>query len=447
MVPGMPELPPPTGPADAGLLERLLAGSSDLVLVVDAGGVLTYVSGAAQRMLGRDPQFWTGRSAFDLVHPDDVGLAAEAMVTSAEGEAGTKAPLALRVLHADGTWRHVEIVANNLVDDPVVRGLLINARDLGERRQAVRDQAVRDRRFEEVFDRAPIGMALVGVDGRFVRVNTALARMAGRAPHELLSANMVDLVVPADRPRLIERARRTLAGERPDPIELRTARPDGRITWMRVSSTLVRDEDGTPTHGIAHVEDVTEQRLLREELEHRARHDVLTEALNRDGFAQHARRVLHGEGTAGLVVVDLDGFKRVNDRLGHAAGDELLVAVTARLRASVKASDAVARFGGDEFVLLLADVAPDELANVAERVRAALAEPFTLALGSAVVTGSVGTALVAAGEPLDAALARADAAAYRSKRGGGNAASAALEAQPASLRQGGRPDPTAVPRR
>lgn len=401
-------------------LAELLDRSPDLLFLLDGEGRFRYVSDAARHLLGQEPSEWIGRSGFEILHPDDVGLAAESLVTSAESGPGVKRPLVLRARHRDGSWRDLEIVANHLADGTGGVSLLVSARDLTSRDEA-RTAAENDqRRFEQVFEQAPIGMALVALDGRLTRVNAALARMAGRPPHALLRMSVLDLVVPGDRDRLIQRARRALAGEVPGPTELRTARPDGRLTWVRVSSTIVRDDHGTPLHGIAHLEDVTEQRLLREELEHRARHDVLTDALNRDGFAVHARRAVADGVPVGVVAVDLDGFKRVNDDLGHAAGDELLVAVTARLRGTVKSTDAVARFGGDEFVLLLTDVDPARLAEVAERVRQALGQPFALRNGTATVTGSIGTSMLGPGEQVEAAMARADAAAYRAKRRGGD---------------------------
>jgi PAS domain S-box-containing protein len=179
------------------LVDAILRNSSDLVIVVDGDGTLVFASEASRRILGREPEHWVGRSVFDLLHPDDIGLAAEAMVTSIEGEAGVKEPLVLRVSDADGRWRSVEIVANNLSEDPRIGGLVISVRDLTERLQA-REASDRDRRrFEQVFERAPIGMALVSNHGQFLRVNAALCSILGRSAAELQRCDIFELIHPA----------------------------------------------------------------------------------------------------------------------------------------------------------------------------------------------------------------------------------------------------------
>ncbi len=115
------------------MFDAVLANSSDLVVVVDPVGRLSFVSAAARRILGRDPQAWIGRDVFDLLHPDDLGYAAEALGGSVESGPGVKDPIVVRVRHADGSWREVEIVANNLIDVEHVGGLVVTARDITER--------------------------------------------------------------------------------------------------------------------------------------------------------------------------------------------------------------------------------------------------------------------------------------------------------------------------
>ena len=118
------------------MLDAVLSNSSDLVVVVDPAGTLSFVSQAADRILGHDPQYWLGRDVFELLHPDDIGRAAEALAGSVGTGPGVKAPMELRVLHADGTWREVEIIANNLIDVEHVGGLVITARDISDRLRA-----------------------------------------------------------------------------------------------------------------------------------------------------------------------------------------------------------------------------------------------------------------------------------------------------------------------
>jgi diguanylate cyclase (GGDEF)-like protein/PAS domain S-box-containing protein len=402
------------------LVDAVLRNSSDLVIVVDGDGTLVFASEASKRILGREPEHWIGRSVFDLLHPDDIGLAAEAMVTSVEGEAGVKEPLVLRVSDAEGRWRSVEIVANNLSEDPRIGGLVISVRDLTERLQA-RAASDRDRRrFEQVFERAPIGMALLSNDGEFLRVNAALCRILGRAPHELLRSVLFDFIHPADRRRGEQHALDVLLGRTSEAIEARFLRPDGELAWARVSATVVR-EDGRPVHSIAHIEDVTEQRVLRDQLEAAATHDPLTGALNRNGLRRLFELDLASRGAGALVSIDLDRFKEVNDRLGHAAGDELLELVSLRIRMAIRADDALARLGGDEFIVIVSgQPAPDQVEALAERVRVLLAAPFDLEAGTAHISGSIGVKVLPVTPMLSEALAQADSASYLAKSRGGN---------------------------
>ena len=405
------------------MFDAVLANSSDLVVVVDPVGRLSFVSAAARRILGRDPQAWIGRDVFDLLHPDDLGYAAEALGGSVESGPGVKDPIVVRVRHADGSWREVEIVANNLMDVEHVGGLVVTARDITERvaAEAVATEA-RDR-FERAFDGAPIGMALTSIDGTLVRVNAAMSEIVGRPPHTLTGRSLFGFVLDEDREHMIERATQLLDDDEAlRGVELRFVRSDGEVAWARASATMLRDDAGAALHAIVHLEDVTEQRLLRERLEHAATHDPLTGLLNRAGFSSRFAAAFAAAGGAGSVLlVDLDGFKAVNDAHGHAAGDELLRLVAGRLRGGVRAEDLVGRFGGDEFSLYAPELRDAGRAiALGEATREALGAPYELQAGTVRIAASVGVALLDGSVELADALAAADAAAYRAKRSGGD---------------------------
>ena len=146
---------------------------------------------------------------------------------------------------------------------------------------------------------------------------------------------------------------------------------------------MIRNEDGTPQHTIAHIEDVTDQRTLRDQLERAAAHDPLTGLLNRAGFANRFAGIAEtSDGPGALLIIDLDGFKAVNDAHGHAAGDELLELIAQRLVDSVRVTDLVGRLGGDEFAIHQPDVVDAaHVVALGERVRVALAAPFRISAG------------------------------------------------------------------
>ncbi len=405
------------------MLDAVLSNSSDLVVVINELGQLSFISDAVERMLGYRPEYWLGRNVFDLLHPDDVGKAAESMATTVGSGAGVKKALVVRVSHADGSWRQIEIIANNLVDVEHVGGLLITARDISERLEAEALTQQASDRFEQAFDRAPIGMALITNDGHLLRANEALATMVGAELRELTGESVFSLTHPEDREQAIERAVAVLVRDDPDPVELRFLRRNGHTAWARVTSTVIRNDEGSPQHTVAHFEDVTEQRLLHEQLEEAAAHDSLTGLLNRAGFANRfAEATASSPTTSGaLLIIDLDGFKAVNDAHGHAAGDELLQAVAARLVDSVRVTDLVGRLGGDEFAIYQPDARDASMVvALGERVRVALASPFRIEFGWTKVSGSIGVALLDGAVNLATALAAADSASYAAKHSGGD---------------------------
>ncbi len=167
-----------------------------------------------------------------------------------------------------------------------------------------------------------------------------------------------------------------------------------------------------------------EQQQAQDEMEHRALHDVLTGLPHRSLFTDRLEQALermrrHPGLLTAILFIDVDHFKHVNDALGHQAGDELLISVATRLREAVRPADTVARFGGDEFGLLLEEIASERVAiATAERIAASFARPFVLGCGSQFVTASIGIALADGHQPADALLRDADAAMYRSKQRG-----------------------------
>jgi diguanylate cyclase (GGDEF)-like protein/PAS domain S-box-containing protein len=278
------------------------------------------------------------------------------------------------------------------------------------------------------FDDAPVGMALVGLDGRLVRANRALGALVGHLPAALVGTPLAALVHPEDAGASAAPLWALTTGELPAcQAEVRLAGPGGAIRWVALSASLLCDAAGRPACYALHLPDVTERRDREERLRHRANHDALTGLPNRALFAARLERALagareRGDGTGvAVLLLDLDGFKAVNDGLGHEAGDRLLVAVGQRLAACLRAGDVAARFGGDEFALLVERVqgAADAEA-VARRVLSALRAPVPLGGHEAAVAASVGIACGSGGEARAEDLLRAaDAALYRAKAAGG----------------------------
>jgi diguanylate cyclase (GGDEF)-like protein/PAS domain S-box-containing protein len=266
--------------------------------------------------------------------------------------------------------------------------------------------------FRAAFDRAPMGVALVDESGIITRVNEAMAERVGMTPVQLEGRALSDILVadPSDPPwphatsRAVERRFVTADGE------------DGWGLWQH--SRLDRRT------WVTHVLDITARKRAESALSWQANHDSLTGLPNRALFEERLRGAIdrrrsdRGAGHVAVLFVDLDDFKVVNDSLGHEAGDRLLTVVAERLRNVVRPQDVIARFGGDEFTVLLADVADeDEARRVADRLAHALRAPIVLDGERRYVTASIGLSM---GESDDsqALLRDADAAMYRAKESG-----------------------------
>ncbi len=328
----------------------------------------------------------------------------------------------MRMIHADGGFRNIEAMSTNLLHEPAIAGLVVSARDVTDRRQAEAELREAQERFRSAFEHAPIGMALMSLDGRLFRVNRAMVQIVGRGTDDLLRATLRDLTDTNDHEACAEALGRQLSGEVPSAqLEVRFLHHDGHPVWVALSTSIVRDMNDNPLYFVCQLEDVTERRASGEALAHQAIHDPLTGLPNRTLFVDRLERELaRAASTRARVAVlflDLDRFKVVNDSLGHSAGDRLLVAIADRLSGAMRGDDVVARFGGDEFTVLCGNVSSSENAEmIAERLAAAIAKPVALVEGEVFVTASIGIAISdGRSETPETLLRNADAAMYHAK--------------------------------
>jgi diguanylate cyclase (GGDEF)-like protein/PAS domain S-box-containing protein len=272
-------------------------------------------------------------------------------------------------------------------------------------------------------------IAVVDTDGRFVYASPSHGRELAIEPEGLLGNAVVDLVHPSDRPALTKALAQVTnvhglsaadAHQASDSAKVEYRLRSGRGTWVWVESALrVVPEDGTL---VLSSRAIDERRRLEDELRRRATHDPLTGLANRSLTAERLDAALArgAAGHVGLLFCDLDKFKEVNDRLGHESGDDLLIQVADRLRACVRPTDLLARFGGDEFVIVLDAVADlDAVTEIGDRVVCALDAPFLLNGEFVEISVSVGGVLGIRGESRASAMLRdADAAMYAAKNAG-----------------------------
>ena len=280
-----------------------------------------------------------------------------------------------------------------------------------------------DRR--SAFANAPMGIALTTPAGVLVDSNPALCRMVGRTAEDLYGRSVLDLVHDEGVAAAREAHQALLAAPtRPMRHETRLLRADGTDVPVQVTASWVEQtSDGQAAHLVMIVEDITERKALEAQLVHRSLHDPLTGLPNRLLFQDRLRHALERgrrENTPTCVLItDLDGFKAINDELGHPMGDLVLVTFAERLRSVLRASDTAARLGGDEFSIVCENTEPADADVLADRLRASVTEPLPLGGTTVTVALSIGMGSVAGGlEPGDVyerVVREADDAMYADK--------------------------------
>jgi diguanylate cyclase (GGDEF)-like protein/PAS domain S-box-containing protein len=396
----------------------LVQRSSDVAFVLDERGVVSFVSPAIER-LGFSPDDVVGRRAAELVHGEDLALLSDPLARDVLRDGAGKVEWRMR--HVDGSYRWCEWVVTDVRDVPAVAGFVVNVRDVTDRKRAEAERSEAQERFRQGFERSAFGLAVLDLHQMITSANSAFAELLGRPVEHLVGRDPLEFLHPAESESARSGFERLLHGGASFyKREHRMMRADDSVVSVLIDMTLLREPDGTPSYYFVQVRDITDRKRAEAALEHQALHDDLTNLPNRLLLTERLTHSLaRAERTATQVAVlffDLDRFKLVNDGLGHAVGDELLVEVAHRLRASIRATDTVARFGGDEFVVVREDVHDvNEAVDFAERIAAKLGDPVAVSGRELYATASIGIALGDGTEPADQLLRDADAAMYRAK--------------------------------
>jgi diguanylate cyclase (GGDEF)-like protein/PAS domain S-box-containing protein len=391
----------------------------------NTAGVITGVDESIVDMLGWRAEQLIGSPSTKFIHPEDQASAITAwmaMITSP----GTTHVWRGRYQAVDGAWSWVETV--NRLDDseePVVASSM--TRVTVEQAGMEEELRAREQLLSRLSDALPVGLFQIDTTGQVTFTNDRLHAIVGRVPAATIEAQL-STVVAEDRSALTEALAAVLADQAVDDIEirLRLTKTEAVVDGERVCLLSLRtltDSAGIVTGAVGCLSDVTDRVQLRRELEVRASVDELTSCLNRAASLELLGRTTAassatGDGSA-LVFIDLDHFKSVNDRFGHAAGDRLLIAAADLLRRAVRDCDDVGRLGGDEFLVICPRVESSDLAvKIAERIAAVLTATVDVGPDCVELRTSVGVAWTTEALDADAFIAQADSAMYRSKRTG-----------------------------
>jgi diguanylate cyclase (GGDEF)-like protein/PAS domain S-box-containing protein len=305
-------------------------------------------------------------------------------------------------------------------EQEVIKQAVLHARDAAE--EALRASEARSR---AVFNSSALGIAVVSLDGTIEEANAALSRIFQRAAGELVGGSVFDLVDEAWSAILRDTFEKLTTGTTDRcQLETRCTEPNGTHIWTQLSASLVRDADGEPDYQVLLYEDITDRHMLQEQFRRQATHDPLTGLANRNQLKScldAALEPIRADRRVGLCYFDLDGFKAVNDSLGHPVGDRLLRQVAQRLDALAKAERALAaRLGGDEFVVLVPDSrGAKAVIDLVERMLLEITRPVQI--GDHELSASASVGLVergVVGTDAESLLRDADITLYRAKSDG-----------------------------
>ena len=411
---------------DLRRLAAIVESSNDAILSSTIEGTITSWNGAAATLFGYPAAEVLGRHISMLVPPSRVAEQQGISDQLAQGSAVERLETVRR--RRDGAEIPVRLTVWPLFDDDgTAIGASTLAHDISEQIVAHRARAEAEGRFNAAFRRSAFGMVIADLDGYATSVNPAICELLGRSPDELLGQYWSQYAHPDDQSGEVTMLTQLRSGADSFGGERRYLRPDGSVIWLQVNVNVIRDDDDRPVYVMAQMQDITDRKRVEAEMEHRALHDGLTGLPNRaaliDRIDHALAATLRSGDLIGLLFLDLDGFKHVNDALGHRIGDDLLAEVGRRLASCVRVGDTVARFGGDEFAIVCERTNQQTMVLLANRVTETIAMPYCLDGHEVLVHASVGLTLNRPGSTSQSLLSEADAAMYRAKDAGqGNAA-------------------------
>jgi diguanylate cyclase (GGDEF)-like protein/PAS domain S-box-containing protein len=356
----------------------------------------------------------------DALHPDDRPDVLHTVTVF-----GEHPPVTCRVLTPEGPRTALYAARAGVPPANGQVGYIATFSDIHAETEARRALEAARARVTAAFDASSMGIALVGIDGMIMEANQGLGELTGVAPPRLVGRRFADLLAPAWA-RAEEELRSALLGAQRTygALECELAGPPGDRAWVLANVALVDTLPAAPQYFVVELQDITAHKLADERLAHAALHDALTGLPNRmlvmDRLNHALRRAERAGTSVGLLFVDVDHFKVVNDRLGHHAGDDVLRIVGDRILRAARPSDTVSRFGGDEFVIVCEDLsAATEIVRVADRLRRAVSAPMVVGGVDLTVDASIGIATArGAYVPPDVLLRDADAALYDAKAQG-----------------------------
>lgn len=402
------------------------------IYVTDINGLITFTNPKAQELLGRSEAELLGQNSHVLFHhkridgsfyPEDECLIRNVIRTKQPYKSTEEV-----FWHQDGTPIYVAVNSVPFFRNDDIIGNVVVFDDISDRKKIEHALRASEKSFKEIIEYAPIGIAIVSLDGRFTVVNQTLCNIVGYTNDELIRRTFQEITHPDDLSIDLEHVQQLLDGKIDTyRMEKRYIRKDKTEVWVQLSASIFRDEELTPQYFIAQIEDISERKIRDNEVHQHAYFDTLTKLPNRrmlmDRLSQALSQSERYQRTLALFFLDLDHFKQINDTLGHDAGDRVLKVAAARLLSCVRSHDTVARLGGDEFVIVLTEISSAQDAKMfAEKILKKFSEPIDVNGKELFVGTSIGIAVYSGDSSITIKelMNNADAAMYESKAAGRN---------------------------
>ncbi len=418
---------------DRSTIQRLTDNIPDVIFVFDTNLNCTYVSPSVKILLGYEPEEVLKQKPFDGITASSLDLTIRTvseiieLAKTQQGEDISRT-IEMKIYRKDGIAICTEMKFA-IIRDKQKKSFEILAvmRDISERKKMM--EAIRrgEEKYRTILEHIQEGYFEVDLKGDFTFCNDSMARLTGCTSEELIGMNHKHFTTKETAEKVFQEFNNVLkTGEPSRGFEWLIIRKDQTQRYIEASVTLKKESSGKPIGFEGMVRDVTERKLIEEQIKHLATHDVLTDLptmrLAKDRLKMSISLAQRNKMMMAVMFIDLDGFKEVNDTLGHDAGDYVLKQVADRLLSCVRASDTVARVGGDEFLIIANGIhVPENAEQIARKVIGVVSQPINYDGGQAVVGSSIGIALCPNdGQDMDQLIKKADDAMYKIKKTGKN---------------------------
>ena len=390
---------------------------------VDVSMKTTFISEKVTQFLGFSvdeclkTEFWDQR-----FHPQDRRSVRQA-IERYHAQDKDSYQLEYRLITRSGRIKYVRDLVSVKRENGKVRWLRGIVIDITAQRQAEIARYEAEERFRKMFISAPIGLVLGEIDGpELIELNPAYCRIVGRSAEEIKTIGWQSLIHPDDLRKDLKLLKKFKSGEIDSyNFEKRYIRPDGHFVWVLSRICHIDPENATGRQYLVMVEDITERKHHEAKIWRQANYDFLTELPNRnmliDRLNQFIRHGSRGGREFAVLLIDLDGFKDINDTQGHDKGDELLIEVAKRIQSSLRSSDTVARLGGDEFVVIVSDLLKRyDVDQISQNIIDTISSPYKISDEQVYISASIGiTIFPADGDDVITLIRNADQAMYAAK--------------------------------